>query len=239
MVNNDYYSRNYQDICTVADLLSDERSFEIYLKFISAYLSMDSFKFSSEEEHCQYFPNDILLKSGYSRFIDCGAYNGDTFLELIRQQKQVEYYIAYEPDLNSFEKLKNTIIKSGFHNPCILFPCGVSSKNCIQNLCLNGSSSNLSISGDTITQSLTIDDTILNVFPTFIKMDVEGAEYDAILGAKKIIHNFKPVLAICVYHRADDIWRIPLLLKKIVPEYRFYLRTYTSYGLETVLYAVS
>lgn len=70
-------------------------------------------------------------------------------------------------------------------------------------------------------------------------MDIEGSEADALLGAQKTICKYKPDLAICVYHFADDIWEIPLLLDSWNLGYRFYLRTYSSNGFETVLYAVS
>ena len=69
-------------------------------------------------------------------------------------------------------------------------------------------------------------------------MDIEGAEYQAILGAKKIIDKYKPKLAICVYHKPEDIWELPWLIHKINQEYKFYLRHYSFGDVETVLYAL-
>ena len=72
---------------------------------------------------------------------------------------------------------------------------------------------------------------------TFIKMDIEGAELKALMGAKETIVKNKPKLAISIYHKPEDIIEIPKYLKTLVPEYKFYLRQYTMSYLECVLYA--
>ena len=71
-----------------------------------------------------------------------------------------------------------------------------------------------------------------------IKMDIEGAEKRALRGAVEIIRRDKPMLAICVYHKNDDLLEIPKLIKEIVPDYKFYLRHHNVAGTETVLYAI-
>lgn len=73
--------------------------------------------------------------------------------------------------------------------------------------------------------------------PNYIKMDIEGYERPALLGAKKLIQKHKPKLAISLYHKVDDFVTIPALLKSMVPEYKFYLGHYTIHHEETVLYA--
>lgn len=73
---------------------------------------------------------------------------------------------------------------------------------------------------------------------TFIKMDIEGSEANAIRGAERIIREYKPKLAISVYHKKDDLWTIPKLIMEYNPTYKFYLRNYSlGYG-ESVLYAL-
>jgi len=72
---------------------------------------------------------------------------------------------------------------------------------------------------------------------TFIKMDIEGAEVEAVSGAADIIRSQKPKLAICVYHSKEHIIKIPFLLKKLVPEYKIYLRHHSPSLLDTVCYA--
>lgn len=72
---------------------------------------------------------------------------------------------------------------------------------------------------------------------TFIKMDIEGSELKALMGAEKTIRKYKPRLAICVYHKGEDILTIPYLLRQFNPGYCFGLRQYSSLTEETVLYA--
>jgi len=69
-------------------------------------------------------------------------------------------------------------------------------------------------------------------------MDVEGAEAEAIKGSKIIIKTYKPILAICVYHKSGDLWELPILVKNLNPSYSMYLRNHGHMGLETVLYCV-
>ena len=68
-----------------------------------------------------------------------------------------------------------------------------------------------------------LDDDLPDGF-TFLKMDIEGAEYNALLGAEQTIRRHSPKLAICVYHGYDDLWRIPALIESFNPNYTFYLR---------------
>ena len=70
---------------------------------------------------------------------------------------------------------------------------------------------------------------------TFIKLDVEGAELEALQGAKRIITENRPKLAVCLYHKKEDYWRIPYYVKSLVPEYRLYIRHYSNYSAETAV----
>lgn len=73
---------------------------------------------------------------------------------------------------------------------------------------------------------------------TFIKMDVEGVEMEALKGCQNHIKKDRPILAISLYHNVEDIYEIPLFINGIVEEYRFDIRHYTPYHGETVLYAI-
>ena len=73
---------------------------------------------------------------------------------------------------------------------------------------------------------------------TFIKMDIESSEQEALRGAEQIINRDKPKLAICLYHKKEDMWEIPYLIKTMVAEYKLYIRHYSNSELETVLYAI-
>ena len=97
----------------------------------------------------------------------------------------------------------------------------------------------VSENGENHIDVVTIDETIdENDRVTFIKMDVEGAELESLKGAKHIICRDKPKLAICIYHKPEDMTEIPLYIKSLVPEYKIYVRHHCNSDGETVLYAV-
>ena len=84
----------------------------------------------------------------------------------------------------------------------------------------------------------TIDNVLKDEKATFIKMDVEGSELQALMGAEKQIRNNKPRLAICIYHKQEDFWTIPQYIKKIRPDYKLYLKPHSSMPTELVLFCV-
>lgn len=91
--------------------------------------------------------------------------------------------------------------------------------------------------GDVVAEIARIDDEVQDEKVTFIKMDIEGAELDALKGAKDTILRDKPKLAICIYHKKSDLYELPGYILSLVPEYKLCVRHYTSISWETVLYA--
>lgn len=83
-----------------------------------------------------------------------------------------------------------------------------------------------------------LDDVLQGAACTLLKMDIEGAEYNALLGAAKTIEQHRPKLVVCVYHSLEDYVRIPELLMERYPFYRFFLRQHSATSGETVLYAL-
>ncbi len=101
-----------------------------------------------------------------------------------------------------------------------------------------GGGAGISDSGTIEVECVRIDDKFYNEEPTYLKFDIEGAELDALSGAEKTIESYKPKLAVCIYHLPDDLWNIPLYLKRKYPFYKFYARTHQFDGLDFVLYAI-
>lgn len=85
---------------------------------------------------------------------------------------------------------------------------------------------------------MTIDQLNISSNHIFINLDIEGSELAALEGAKETIIKNKPSLAISVYHKCDDLIRIPQYLKKLRPDYEFHLRIYMPRAEEMVLYAL-
>ena len=120
----------------------------------------------------------------------------------------------------------------------ILYPCGVYSSE--TQLRFTGSkriNSMISYMGESVIQGVALDHVLPGFRPDFINMDVEGAELEALMGAETLIRESRPDLAICVYHSPAHVWEIPLFINSLGLGYEFYLRNYTSYSSETVLYA--
>jgi len=92
--------------------------------------------------------------------------------------------------------------------------------------------------GDMVVNCVTLDSALSGAEPTYIKMDIEGAELDALNGARGIIQQHSPVLAICTYHLQNHLWKIPLLIQSINPNYRFFLRPHLLEGWDLVCYAI-
>ena len=80
-------------------------------------------------------------------------------------------------------------------------------------------------------------DEVIRESVSLIKMDIEGREMKALAGAKTLITTYKPKLAICIYHKYEDLWEIPEYIHSLVPEYKFYIRHHGPFYTDTVLYA--
>ncbi|OON96595.1 MAG: hypothetical protein ATN32_06265 [Candidatus Epulonipiscium fishelsonii] len=186
----------------------------------------------------QYFDSIVKLSQD-EIFVDLGALYGGTSIEFARRTNYTykQIYI-FEPDSLSYERTKNNITKADLKNVEIFNIGGWSKKD---TLSFNNTGVGRSKISDNGTSKVEVDslDNVLGDTPvTFIKMDIEGAELEALIGAKEIIQKYKPHLAISVYHKPEDIFEIPLYIKKLVPEYKLYIRHYgLNDKIDTVLHA--
>lgn len=184
-----------------------------------------------------YFPDEIYPKNIRS-FLDVGAADGDTIEAFIRCNKEYDFIYAFEAMNNLREKIKNKKFKN-----LIIFPYGAGSKK--EELILHevNSAYGKSVSsyhrGKEIRVAMnSIDNCVGSNQIDFIKMDIEGGEENALIGGRNVIIRDKPFLAISVYHKWDDLIRIPECINRMCPGYRFYLRHHTLTPTDTVLYAV-
>ena len=170
------------------------------------------------------------------RLVDCGAYDGDT-IRTLRDDGGLEAYVALEPDPDNFARLaarhgdepEGLVLRAGAHSTAgtLSFRSG------------EGGAAHVDADGDATIDVVRIDDLCTGFRPTLIKMDIEGAERDALAGAASTIVRDRPDLAISVYHRIDDLWRIPLQIDALRAGHRFHLRSHAYNGFDTVLYAVA
>ena len=204
-----------------------------------------------DEKPHQYFEFMQYFHEG--AFIDAGCFDFGTSFEFYNIVKsmglsQHSPIIALEPDPDNFVNCEKVFLASDIPNAKVLNYALNSTETDLDFMSGNGSDSFVpddhsltSIehsNGGCIKKvhAVKLDD-IVNEKVGMIKMDIEGAELDALIGAEKIIKRDKPLLAICVYHKIGDVLAITDHIHSLVPEYKFKLRHYGLLDLETVLYA--
>lgn len=221
------------------DRLFDYKSKEVLFNLIRYRLTanLNFIQIIFDANNDQYFDKEIVKCDGNEVFVDCGAYTGDTIESYIKNYSNYKKIYAYEP---SYINMKQCIENTKKYKNIELKECGVGEINKVVNFSQTDSSSSVTndTNGDLI-EVVSIDEDI-NEQITYIKMDVECEEINAILGAKNHIKKHTPKLAICLYHIVSDLWEIPKLIDSINQDYRFYIRHYEEkLPWETVLYAIS
>lgn len=192
----------------------------------------------------QYFEKSIIRACSEGEvFIDGGSFDLMDTCHFVDMYPNFEKVYAFEPDASNFEMcirnrktfLENNdrieIINKGLWSgeaklnfeegkktASFLSGCGKGEAEVTSiDSCLNGTKETVS----------------------FIKMDIEGAELEALKGARETIIRDKPDLAICIYHKDEDIIEIPKYILELNPDYELYIRHYSWAIWETVLYAVN
>ena len=236
----DYFESKKELILTCLEKMADVRSQEILIPFLETFIQKRVVQIPNDPQMHQYFPTDIELSKGCSRWVNCGSYDGDTIKILMQRYGKIESLVCFEPDLLNFSILRDYLLSNReiIAESVMSFPLGVYSDD--KQFKLGGSSTNSSIyadEGNSLIQCVALDHTIPDFRPTYINMDIEGAEPEALKGAEKLIRENKPDLAVCVYHSVNHVWTILHYIDRLDLGYKFYLRNYTGITSETVLYA--
>lgn len=223
-----YLKQNADSLAALYDQMADHRS-KLTLKTILQHwmtFHPDLRKNGREVQFSHYFDLDILECDENEVFVDCGCFDGGTVKEFIHDYgAQYKSIYSYELTSSSFELAKarlNDVPRLYLRNT------GVSDKNGTFTFQAaeegrSQAANRLSPNGNAIAKVVKIDDDIQEDI-TFIKMDIKGAELEALRGAEQQIRRNKPKLAISLYHKVPDLLDIPKLIKSYVPEYKLYLR---------------
>jgi FkbM family methyltransferase len=188
-----------------------------------------------------YFPGDLIRPRTDEVFVDCGAFTGDTIDAFVAARGgQFDRIVAVEPDPLNCAALRQRIATwSGQDRDRVrIAPVAVGSSRGTLRFKTTGTAGSSMGSGDDTVEVVPLDEILADSAPTYIKFDVEGAERDALTGGSKVIATNMPVLAVCLYHRPEDLWDLPLLVQSMRPDYRLYVRRHSDERWETVLYAV-
>lgn len=237
--------QNRKRINIIAENLADEKSRRVY-KNILAYRSTHNRRYLRKgivDKH-QYFDEKLVCLTENEYFVDCGAYKGDTvkeFWERLGKKRASAHILAFEPDDYNFACLKKMIERKGISDRVVCEKLGTwSDADELKFRANTEEGCMITDEGDSVIRVDSIDNMVNPDKPvTFIKMDVEGAEYDSLIGAKRTIAKYHPRLAISIYHSDEDMLRIAEYLMREYPFYNFYVRHYTWFYADTVLYAVA
>jgi FkbM family methyltransferase len=227
-------SKNKTEYNWLYDILDDNESKTVLQKIIDFRFNffpdaLRGFKFDTDKE---YF-DDFITFGDQEVFVDCGGYNGDTTLKFLRHSPNYKMIYFIEPAIIEYEKAKSNLAN---YSNIIFLNKAVFRRNSVTRFNSDSNFQNkIDDEGNYFVDTVKLDDVLIGPV-SYIKMDVEGAEYDALHGAKETISNFHPKLAVCVYHDQSHFWKIPRLILSFRGDYSVYLRHYTQGILGTVMY---
>ena len=241
-IDNVAYFRSVQeDVAEIYYHLGDQESKDTYEAVLHYRMNRNP-SFLSEirlPRQTQYFPAVLGGKTFLGTdetFVDAGAFIGDTiktFCRIVQEKYRAIY--AFEPDEENYKRLCKT---------CETIPkvtcnrAAVSDKTGEIRFVSDDSSSKADYAGGQSVSADTLDSLLKNVSISYLKMDVEGMECAALRGAKRMIQEFHPKLAVCTYHSNSDMIEVPKTILQLDASYKLYFRHYTNALVETVCYAV-
>lgn len=223
----------------VRDKLSDKISQKVFDDLVRFRLHGDLSAMADYEfdPQGQYFEDFLELQPLGESFIDVGSYDGQTSLEFARRVQEFESILAFEPSHVSFPVVQSALSGLSSERTQVL-PFALGSAASTQRFSAeDGSASRVSKDGQAVVTVVTLDSLDLNA-GSFMKMDIEGGEVEALRGARETIRRLQPRLAISVYHKFDDLWRVPEVVDQAGVKYRLFLRHYTEGIDETVMFFI-
>ena len=238
----DLFQKDLEEIFTTLALFHDTTSANAFVGKLLYFLTLNPLHIQSST-YPEYFHPECSPRPG-DIIIDAGAFTGDTVSYINSVLGDDCIIHAFEPNPVYYDQLKMLCQKSDkmfanqyglwSHKQILKFEKKVGAGSYIVGARTGKSNETIDIN------VFSIDDYCLEnkIIPTFIKFDVEGAELQALQGSKKIIAKNKPRMAISAYHHISDLWKIPLLIKQVQPDYKYALAHHSNLypTCDTVLY---
>jgi FkbM family methyltransferase len=239
----DFSAHNHDDIVGNADKyrwlysrLGDELS-RFTLERVTQFRltwDLEQMRGFAVELERQYFEDFVVFRSG-EVFVDGGGYDGQTSLRFAARCPHYKHIYCFEPNPRSAALVKSAL--QGLENLSFVSKGLSNFDGAVRFDGHAGSASRISDGGAENIPVVRLDDEVREPV-TFFKLDVEGAECEALLGAEEHIRADRPKLAVCVYHDQRDFWRVPELVLGMNDAYDVYLRHYTQGIFETVMYFI-
>ncbi|MBO4971888.1 MAG: FkbM family methyltransferase [Clostridia bacterium] len=222
--DKEFISVHFDELEKAFHLMTDARSRELFTDIIKYKISGNISYLDKTDDEDDYMRN-LIFAERFSSYVDAGAYKGDTILRQKIYSPHLKQIFAVEPDPSTYKKLCATL--AGTEPPMTAFNCGLSDK--AGETFFHGGGgrgSSFNATGKKII-SLNKLDSLLGESVSdidFIKYDVEGSEYEAIIGSSETIRSSRPSLLVSLYHRSEDLYKLPLLINEIYPDSKMYLR---------------
>lgn len=236
----DYFETNKERIMNNVKLLADQKSVCVYENILRYRSTHNRHYLKGIVDADQYFDKQLIILGEHEGFVDGGGYRGDTVKQFKRHlptKDKFEFIIAFEPDPYNYKALVEHTNKDKERILCYQY--GTWSRTAKMNFKSNTEEGcMISDEGDCIIEVRKIDDFCDNRDVTYIKMDVEGSELESLIGSKRTIERCHPRLAISIYHTDEDMLRIIEYIHAEYPFYELYIRHYTWFYADTVLYAI-
>lgn len=224
LFTREYANNHRAELEYVYGRLADGKSRETFKNVIEYKITgKPEYLFACEADTDEPYKSFLKL-SDNEHFFDLGAYNGDTVSDFVGRTGNYGSITAVEPDPKNFKKLTRfaeELQDIRLINTCISDKCGEKSFS------VHGGRNSSAGVGELI-RSVTVDALSEPTPPTYIKMDIEGSEREAIIGAENTIKRFKPKMLISCYHRTEDLFKLPIEVDKIRNDYKLYLRHFPS-----------
>lgn len=230
-----FFETHARELDEARDLMANDASREVFDQMIDYKVTGDPIPLFASAS-----PKEDALRELFSHhpdevpsYIDCGAYRGDTIEEFFRYFPRADYQItALEPDPGSFKKLQ-AAFGTDSKIRLIRAACGeipgelplIKGRGRGVHADPNGTSDEKTVHVPLVR----LDDLAFSTPPTYLKMDIEGKEKEALLGASRLIRAYHPLLNIACYHRSEDLFALPKLIHELEPGYRIYLRRHDCF----------
>lgn len=233
-----WFRQHRSELFACLELWEDDLSREIFLELVAFRLSHDFRQLRAPDRDGQYFPADLPGIANPIRFVDGGAFVGDSLPALFAHE--VEALAAFEPDLANFAKLSAAVKNLELlPKATALYPCGLDeTTGLVAFNSGNSAASAIAENGGSVIPVVALDDVLPGFAPTYIKLDIEGAELRALRGARNTIQEHQPTIAACIYHTPAHLWEVPMLLKELAPGNRLYLRSHGFNCFDSVAYSI-
>ena len=223
------------------DLWADDASRSEFVAHVRWRLQMDFDGLPRPVKHAMYFPDDLIAASSDEVFVDCGAYDGDTLKTFLEKRGTAfSEFHALEADPANANKLRGFIamLPAAAQRKISTHELAVGAERGIVRFDAAGTASSSVGHGSLEIKCAPLDEILTGIKPTWIKMDIEGSEPDALVGASNLIAVNSPILSICVYHLQNHLWTLPLQMKALLGDASFFLRPHVFESWDLVCYAI-